>query len=166
MERKTKINAEEGKNDLVITREFDLPVELLFKAHVEPDIFEQWMSHEYGTTKVLKLENKKHGGWEFHTADAQGNVVFRANGVFHEFVPNRKITRTFEMENSPFDVQLEFLEFEHLSNDTSKLTMHSVYRSSALRDQMLKLPFAAGLNMAHSRLQNVVSKLTHHDKEK
>ena len=159
MERKTKINAEEGKQYLVITREFDLPVELLFRAHVDPDIFEQWMSHEYGTTKVLKLENKKHGGWEFQTADAHGNVAFRANGVFHEFVPNHKITRTFEMENSPFDVQLEFLEFEHLTDDTSKLSIHTVYRTLALRDQMLKLPFAAGLNMAHNRLQEIISKL-------
>jgi len=159
MEQKTKIAAEEGKQYLVITREFDLPVELLFKAHVESDIFEQWMSHEYGTVKVLKLENRKHGGWEFQNSDVQGNVVFRANGVFHEFVPNHKITRTFEMENSSFDVQLEFLEFEHLTDDTSKLTMHSVYRTPELRDQMLKLPFAYGLNMAHNRLQNVVSKL-------
>jgi uncharacterized protein YndB with AHSA1/START domain len=85
--------------------------------------------------------------------------VFRANGVIHEFVPNEKITRTFEMENSPFDVQLEFLEFERISADTSKLKMHVVYRSNALRDQMLKLPFAQGINMAHNRLQDVVDKL-------
>jgi uncharacterized protein YndB with AHSA1/START domain len=154
MERKTKIHAEDGKQELAITREFDLPLELLFKAHVEPDIVEQWMG-----TKVLKLENKKHGGWQFETTDAQGNVVFRANGVIHEFVPNRKITRTFEMENAPFDVQLEFLEFEKLTDGTSKLNMHIVYRSVALRDQMLQLPFAAGINMAHNQLQDVVSKL-------
>jgi uncharacterized protein YndB with AHSA1/START domain len=159
MERKTKITAEKDKHDLLITREFDLPVDLLFRAHVEADIFEQWMSHEYGKVTVLKLEGRKHGGWEFQNADAQGNVVFRANGVFHEFVPNQKITRTFEMENSPFDVQLEFLEFEKLTEDTSKLTMHSVYRSIALRNEMLKLPFAQGLNMAHNRLQDVISKL-------
>lgn len=159
MERKTKVTAEPGKQDLVITREFDLPVELLFKAHVEPDIFEQWMSHEYGTVKVLKLESKKHGSWQFETSDAQGNVVFTANGVFHEVVPNQKITRTFEMGNSPLDVQLEFLEFEQLSGDTSKLTMHSVFRSGALRDQLLRQPFEYGLNMAHNRLQNIVSKL-------
>jgi uncharacterized protein YndB with AHSA1/START domain len=156
MERKTKVHAEDGKQELVITREFDLPVELLFKAHVEPDIFEQWMSHEYGTTKVLKLESKKHGSWQFQTTDAGGNVLFQANGVIHEFVPNRKITRTFEMENTPFDVQLEFLEFESLTADTSKLTMHTVFRSLALRDQLLKMPFAQGLNMAHNRLQNIV----------
>ena len=154
MEQKTKINAEEGKQDLVITREFDLPLELLFKAFSEPEIVEQWMG-----TKVLKLENKKHGSWQFETTDDKGNKVFGASGVFHEFIPNRKITRTFEMENAPFDVQLEFWEFEKLTDDTSKLNMHVVYKSVALRDQMLQLPFAAGINMAHNRLQDIVSKL-------
>ena len=154
MERKTKINAEDGKQEIVITREFDLPLELLFKAYVEPEIVEQWMG-----TKVLKLENKKHGSWQFETSDAQGNVVFQSNGVIHEFVPNKKITRTFEMENTPFPVQLEFLEFEKLDDDTSLLKMQIVYKSVADRDQMLKLPFAGGLNMAHNRLQKIVGKL-------
>lgn len=153
MEQKTKIHAEEGKQELLITREFDLPLELLFKAYVEPEIVEQWMG-----TKVLKLENKRHGSWQFETTDPKGNK-HGFNGVIHEFVPNRKITRTFEMENTPFDVQLEFLAFEQLTDNTSKLTMHIVYRSVALRDQMLQLPFAQGINMAHNRLQNIVSKL-------
>lgn len=154
MERKTKINAEDGKQDIVITREFDLPLNLLFTAYIEPDIIEQWMG-----SKVLKLENKKHGGWQFEKKDAQGNVVFRANGVIHDFVPESKIIRTFEMENTPFPPQLEFLEFEQLTDDTSKLTMQIVYRSVALRDQMLKLPFAQGINMAHDLLQQVLNKL-------
>lgn len=163
MERKTNIRAEEGKQEVVITREFDLPLELLFKAYVEPDLVEQWMG-----TKVLKLENKRHGGWQFQTTDAQGNKVFGAHGVIHEFVPDQKITRTFQMENAPFPVQLEFLAFEPLTDHTSKLTMHIVYKSVAFRDQMLRLPFAGGLNMAHDRLQAAVGKLniTPHDKAK
>ncbi len=154
MELKTKINAENGQQDLVITREFDLPLELLFKAYVEPEIVEQWMG-----TKVLKLESKIHGSYQFETSDPQGNVVFKANGVIHEFVADQKITRTFEMENTPFAVQLEFLTFEKLTNNTSKLTIHIVYKSVALRDQILKLPFAQGINMAHNRLQEIVNKL-------
>ena len=154
MERKTKIIAEEGKQDLLITREFDLPLGLLFKAHAEPDIVEQVMG-----TKVLKLESKKHGSYQYKTTNAQGNVVFQASGVIHEFVPNRKITRTFEMENAPLGVQLEIYEFEQLTDDTSKLNMHVIYESVALRDQVLKLPFAQGINMAHNRLQDIVSKL-------
>src|SRR5580692_988570 len=149
MEQKTKIHAEDGKQGLVITREFDLPLELLFKAHVEPGIVEQWMG-----TKVLKLESKKHGSYQFETTDAKGKVVFKANGVIHEFNPKRKIARTFEMENAPFGIQLEIYEFEKLTDNTSKLNMHVIYESVALRDQLLKLPFAHGLNMAHNRLQD------------
>ena len=154
MELKTKISAEDGKQELVITRDFDLPVSLLFKAYIEPGIIEQWMG-----TKVLKLENKKHGGYQFETCDPKGNVVVQMNGVIHEYILNQKITRTFEMENSPFAVQLEFLEFEALTESTSKLTMQVVYRSNALRDQMLQLPFKQGINMAHNRLQEIVTKL-------
>ena len=152
MERKTKIHAEDGKQEIVITREFDLPLELLFKAYAEPELLAQWMG-----TKVLKLDNKKHGSYQFETRDGQGNAVFQANGVIHDFVPNRKITRTFEMDNAPFDAQLEFLEFERLTDQTSKLRMQIIYRSVALRDQMLQLPFAQGLNMAHNRLQEIVN---------
>jgi len=153
MEQKTKINAEAGKQELVITREFDLPLELLFKAFAEPDIVEQWMG-----TKVVKLESKKHGGYQFETADPKGNK-HRFNGVIHDFIPNRKITRTFEMENTPFGVQLEFYVFEQLTDDTSKLNMHVIYESVAHRDQVMKLPFAQGINMAHNRIQEIVSKL-------
>ncbi len=132
MEQKTKINAEDGKHDLVITREFDLPLELLFKAYVKPEIIEQWMG-----TKVLKLESKKHGSYQVETSDPKGNVAFRANGV----------------------IQLEVYEFKKISDDTSKLTMHVLYESVAQRDQVLKLPFAQGINWAHNRLEEIMGKL-------
>lgn len=153
MEQKTRVHAEEGKQELTITREFDLPLPLLFKAYVEPEIVEQWMG-----TKVLKLENKNHGSYRFVTTDPKGNK-HGFNGTIHEFVANQRITRTFEMENSSFPVQLEFLEFEEGTEGTSKLTMHIVFKSVAHRNQLLQLPFAQGINMAHNRLQDTVSKL-------
>ena len=153
METKTKISAEDDRQDLMITREFELPVELLLRAFTEAELVEKWMG-----TKVLKLESKTHGSYQFETS-YQGNVVFRANGTIHEFVPDKAITRTFEMENAPIGVQLEFLEFEKLSPDSSKLTMHIIYRSSEHRAAQLKLPFRQGLNMAHDRLQEVLTQL-------
>jgi uncharacterized protein YndB with AHSA1/START domain len=154
MEQKTKVDAKDGEQDLVITREFDLPLKVLFQAYAEPEIVEQWMG-----TKVLKMESKKHGGYQYETTDAQGNAVFQANGVIHEFSPNQKITRTFEMANTPFGVQLEVYEFEKITDDTSQLKMHVIYESVEQRDQVLKLPFAQGINMAHNRLQEVAGKL-------
>src|SRR5262245_34208564 len=101
MERKTKINADDGKQELTITREFDLPLELLFTAYVEPEVIEQWMG-----TKVLNFDGKKQGSYQFETTDPKGNK-HRFSGAIHELIPNRKIIRTFEMENTPFGVQLE-----------------------------------------------------------
>jgi uncharacterized protein YndB with AHSA1/START domain len=154
MERKTKVNAEDGQQDILITREFNLPLELLFKAYAEPELIEQWMG-----TKVLKLESRKHGSWQFETTDPKGNK-HGFSGVIHEFIPNRKITRTFEMANTPFGVQLEVTEFEKLTDDTSKVNMHVIYESVAQRDEVLKLPFSQGINWAHNRLEEVMSKLT------
>lgn len=159
MELKTKVNAEEGKQELTITREFDLPVELLFKAHSDPGLIEQWMSNPYATSKMLKFEGKKHGSYIQQSTDAKGNVVFKGSGVFHEFIPNKKITRTFEMENAPLGVQLEILAFEKLTAGTSKLTTHVIYESAALRDKQLSMPFAQGLSMAHDRMLEIMSKL-------
>jgi uncharacterized protein YndB with AHSA1/START domain len=150
MEPKTTIHAEDGKQELTITREFDLPLELLFKAYMEPELVEQWMG-----TKVIKLENKNLGSWQFETTDPKGNK-HGFHGVIHEFVKDTKIIRTFEMSNTPFPVQLEFLEFRQLTAGTSKLTMHIVYRSVEDRDRMLQLPFAQGINMAHNRIQEMM----------
>ncbi|WP_367913299.1 SRPBCC domain-containing protein [Leadbetterella sp. DM7] len=152
MEQKTKVSAEDGTQEIVVTREFNLPLELLFRAFEEPALFEQWMG-----TRVLKMENRKHGSYAFETSH-NGNVVFRANGTIHEFIPNQKITRTFEMENTPFPVQLEYLEFEKLTDETSRLTMHMVFRSAEFRNQLMQMPFAQGIQMAHNRLQEIMDK--------
>jgi uncharacterized protein YndB with AHSA1/START domain len=153
MERKTKIDAEDGKQEIRITREFDLPLELLFRAYADAELVEQWMG-----TKVLELENRKHGGYHFVTTDPKGNK-HEFHGAIHEFVPNQKITRTFEMEGTPFGIQLEFLEFEKLNDERCRLNMHVIYRSVAVRDQLLKLPFAQGINMAHNRLEEMLTKM-------
>jgi len=150
MEQKTKIDAQEGKQELTITRVFNLPVELVYKAYTEAEYVAQWM----GTT-VLKLENKNHGNYEFETSH-EGNVMFKANGTIHKVVPNQEIVRTFEMENMTIGVQLEFLSFEKVTEDKSKLTIQIIYKSEKHRAEQLKLPFAYGLNMAHNRLEEIL----------
>lgn len=149
MELKTKIVAEEDKQDLTIVREFDLPVDLLFKAFEVREIVEEWMG-----TKVLKLECKDHGSYRFETTDPMGNK-HHFHGTIHEFVPGKRITRTFEM--GYFPAQLEFLEFEKLSDETSKLTMQVIYRSPEIRAQLLAMPFAKGISMAHDRIQSILN---------
>ena len=154
MEQKTKVYAEDGKQEVKISREFNLPADLLFRAYAEPELVAQWMG-----TNVLKLDSKQHGSYRFRTTDKEGRVVFEANGAIHEYVPNRKIVRTFEMDNSPYGVQLEIYTFEPLTEETSRLQMHVIYESMAQRDEVMKLPFAQGINWAHNHLEEIVSKL-------
>ncbi|TGN08777.1 SRPBCC family protein [Leptospira bandrabouensis] len=151
MELKTKVYAEDGQQELRIEREFDLPTSLVFKAHTEPELIEQWMGN-----KVLKFEAKNHGSWIFETKNPEGVVLFRANGVLLNIKENESFVRTFEMENTGFPIQLEFFEFQKISETKSKLVMHIIYKSVEQRDQILKMPFAKGINMAHNRLEEII----------
>lgn len=154
MENKTTVEAPEGRADLRVTREFELPVELLFRAYSEASLLEQWMG-----TRVLSFENKAGGGYQFETRDKKGSVVFKAGGVIHSTRPNERIVRTFEMQSGDFEIQLEFLDFFSLAREKSRLQMHIVCRTPEHRDKILKMPFAFGINMAHNRLQEVASAL-------
>lgn len=159
MELKTRLTADEGRQDLWISREFDLPLPLLFMAYKKPEIIEQWMG-----TKVLTFEPERLGHYEFETTDPMGNKHIFC-GTIHEFEPNHKITRTFEMVNTSFPVQLEFLIFEQLTPETSRLSMHIVFKSEADRNNLLKLPFAQGINGAHNRIQEIVNRLKQQNHE-
>jgi uncharacterized protein YndB with AHSA1/START domain len=151
MEQKTKVIAEASKQEIIVTRTFDLPLELLFQAYIETEILEQWMG-----LKVIKLESRNHGSFEFETI-REGKVVFNANGTIHQIKPNQTIIRTFEMDNSLVGVRLEFLNFESITVETSKLTMQMIFQSEKHRAEQLKLPFAYGINMAHDRLQELLT---------
>jgi hypothetical protein len=63
------------------------------------------------------------------------------------------------MENLPMGVQLEYLEFEKLTDDNSRLTMQIIYKSEKHRAEQLKLPFAFGINKAHDKLQEIIKNL-------
>ena len=81
MDFKTKIFAEDGKQELKIERIFDLPVEFIFRAHTEKALIEEWMG-----TKVIQFEARNHGSWFYETKNSEGEVVFKANGVFRNII--------------------------------------------------------------------------------
>ena len=62
-------------------------------------------------------------------------------------------------ENMPIGVQLEFLEFEKVTENTSSLKIHIIYKSVAHREKQLKMPFAYGLNMAHNKLEEIATQV-------
>lgn len=160
MEQKTIIKAEDNKQEIIITREFDIPIQSLYKAHVQPELIEVWMG-----TNVLKFENRNQGAYLFETKDDKGNIILRSKGVIHSLTLNEEIVRTFEMSNTPYPPQLEFFTFEKLSEERSKLTMQVVYKSIYDRNEILKLPFKFGINRAHNKLETLLKTIKYVEKK-
>ena len=155
---KTTITAEPGKQELFVTREFDAPRELVFKAHADPQLFAQWIGPRDLSTTLETFEPVSGGKWRFIQKDQNGNE-FGFHGVFHE-VSLERIIQTFEFEGLPDSghVVLETMRLEDLPNGRTRLTTQSVYQSVADRDGMIQSGMEYGVNEGYERLDEILAK--------
>jgi len=133
---RTHLIAEPGKQEIVITRVFDAPREIVFRAYTDPNLIPQWWGPKSLTTTVAKMDVKPGGVWRFVQRDAHGNE-YAFNGVYHEILPPQRLVHTFEFEGMPGHVLLETVTFEEFE-DKTKLTDKSVFQTVEDRDGMLK----------------------------
>ena len=156
---KTTITAEPGKQELFITREFDSPRELVFKAHTDPELFVQWLGPRDLTMTLETFEPVSGGIWRFIQKDQDGNE-FGFHGVFHEVSPERMI-QTFEFEGLPESghVILETTKLEALPNGRTRLTSQSVFQSVSDRDGMIQSGMESGLSEGYERLDELLVKM-------
>ena len=156
----TKITAEPGKQEILITREFDAPRELVFKAFTEPELLSQWWGPSYLSTLVDTMDVRPGGQWRFINRDAQGKE-YAFHGVYHEILAPERIIDTFEFEGLPQTghVSLESLTLEELPGGRTRLTSQSVFRSVADRDGMLQSGMEEGLNESYDRLAELLKKM-------
>lgn len=156
---KTTITAEPGKQELFVTREFDAPRELVFKAHTDSNLFAQWLGPRGLTTTLETFEPVSGGRWRFIQKDTDGND-YGFHGVFHEVSPER-IIQTFEFEGLPDSghVVLEVMAFEDLPNGRTRLTTQSVYRSVADRDGMVQAGMEVGVTEGYERLDELLENM-------
>ena len=116
------------KRDLVITRTFDAPRELVFKAWTDPTHVAQWWGPKYFTNPVCELDVRPGGAILIHMRGPDG-VVYPMKGVFHEIVePERLVFTSSAFEDEEGNPQLEALNTvtfaEH--EGKTKLTLHAV----------------------------------------
>lgn len=161
MKNKTSIIAEPGKQELFITREFEAPRELVFKAHNDPDMLKQWLGPRDLTTEIEKFDGRSGGSYRFINCRPATGHKFSFNGVIHEVAAPERIIRTFEFEGLPErgHVSLETATFEALPKGRTKLTIHSVFKSVADRDGMIMSGMEGGLNDSHERLDELFEKI-------
>src|SRR2546423_14753077 len=133
MTAKTTTNlAEPGKQEILITREFDAPRELVFKACTNPELIPQWWGPRNLSTEVDKMDVRPGGQWRFLNRDAQGNA-YAFHGVYHEVLAPESIFDTFEFEGVPETghVTLEIMKLEAMPGGRTKLIVQSGFQSGA-----------------------------------
>jgi uncharacterized protein YndB with AHSA1/START domain len=156
----TNIIAEPGKQELVITREFDAPRALVFKAVTDPKMIPEWWGPRYLTTNVEKMDMRPGGQWRFIQRNDQGNE-FAFHGVYHEVLAPERVIDTFEFEGLPETghVTLETMRFEELPGGRTRLTAQSVFQSVADRDGALQSGMEEGVVDTYNRLEELLKKI-------
>ncbi|HSW96356.1 MAG TPA: SRPBCC family protein [Candidatus Saccharimonadales bacterium] len=159
---KTIVTAEEGKQELFITREFDAPRELVFKITTDPQYIPQWWGPRELTTEVEKADVKSGGQWRYIHTDKDGKK-YGFHGVYHEVQSPSRIIDTFEFEGLPETghVVLETAKYEELPEGRTKLTIQQVYQSVADRDGMVHSGMERGMSESHERLDELLATMKH-----
>jgi uncharacterized protein YndB with AHSA1/START domain len=154
----TQLIAEPGMPQVVITREFDAPRELLFRAYTDPELIVQWLGPRALTMTVDRHEARDGGRWRFTHRDADGNE-YGFHGVYHGTPSLDGIVRTFEFEGAPGHVSLETATFEERGGRTL-LRLNSVFQSVEDRDGMVQSGMEQGVNEGMERLDELLARLT------
>jgi len=154
---KTIITAEHGKQELFITREFDAPRELVFKAHTDPKLFVQWLGPRGYEMTLETFEPVSGGRYRYIHKDRDGNE-FGFHGAFHEISRERMI-QPFEFDGYPGHVSLDSMTLEELPGNRTKITVHSVFQSVSDRDGIIQSGMEKGVNNGYERLNEILKEL-------
>lgn len=152
----TVVTAEPGKQEVVITREFDAPRALVFKAHVDPALYCQWLG-PHGYEMMLETFEPFSGGrYRYIHKDQNGNE-YGFHGVFHE-ISEELMIQTFEFEGLPEKghVTLDTMRLESLPGDRTRITIQSVFQSVEDRDGMVQAGMEKGVREGYERLDEIL----------
>lgn len=150
----TKIVAEPGKQEILLTRVLDAPRELVFKAYTDPELLVNWLGPKRLTMTIHVMDVKPGGSWRYTHRDTDGSE-YGFHGVFHDVVSPERIVQTFEFEGAPGHVSLETLTLED-QNGKTKMTTVSVYQSVADRDMNLQAGMESGMTESMDRLAELL----------
>lgn len=152
----SNIVAEPNSLEIVLTRVFDVPREMVFKAYTDPDMVRQWWGQRDNTMTLDVMDVKPGGLWRYIETDPNGNE-YAFHGVYHEIVSPERVVQTFEFEGTPGHVVLSTVRFVEQDGKT-KVIDQSVFQSVEDRDGMLQSGMAAGASESMDRLAELLAK--------
>jgi uncharacterized protein YndB with AHSA1/START domain len=154
--RETTIAADPNAPTIIITREFDAPVESVFRAHVEPELVRRWLGPRGLEMDIDRFDCETGGAYRYTHRDENGE--YRFYGSFHEVRPNERIVQTFTFEGFPDGVALERLELTDLGGGRTRLVATSLVDSFEGRDAFLSSGMDTGVREGYERLDALLAR--------
>lgn len=155
---KTIVTAEPGKQEVLVTREFEAPRHLVFKAFTTAELYARWVGPRMLKMRIEKFEPYSGGSWRYISTDPAGNE-FGFHGVTHEVTAPERIIGTMEFEGLPEKghVVLETVRFTELPGNRTQVTVQSVFQSVQDRDGMVGAGMEYGVQESHQRLDELIA---------
>lgn len=151
----TEVIIEPGKQDVVITRVFDAPRDVVFQTMTDPDLIPKWWGPRSTTTEVDKMEPRTGGRWRFvHRSEGQD---FGFHGVYHEVAPNERVVQTTEFELAPGHVALETVTLEDVDGKT-RYVSRALYDTVESRDAAVQSGMEGGMRETLDRFAELVER--------
>ena len=150
------VEAPEGVPFIDATREFDAPVEAVFRAHRDPDLVTRWLGPGKYKMDLGRWDFTSGGSWAYTHTGPDGDE-YRFRGVFHTVRENEFAIQTFEFEGYPDVVAIESMTFEDLGDGRSRLRLHTTYPSVESRDGMVASGMESGMSEGYRRLDDVLA---------
>jgi uncharacterized protein YndB with AHSA1/START domain len=154
---KTEITAPPAIPQVIITREFDAPPDLVFRAYSEPELLVQWLGPRDLTLTVDRYDVRDGGRWRYVHHDNDGKE-HGFHGVFHGVPSPDGIVQTFEYEGVPGHVKLDTVTFEDRHGRTLVRTV-SIFQSLEDRDGMVASGMDRGVVDSGERLEALLATL-------
>jgi uncharacterized protein YndB with AHSA1/START domain len=152
----TQIVADPDVPIVRIVREFDAPLEKVFRAHIDPDLVARWMGPNSTQMRIDQWDARTGGSWRY--VATEGDEEYGFYGCFHEVRPNELIVQTFTFEGMPDGVALEKLVLEDIGNGRTRLTATSLVDSFEGRDGFLASGMEVGVNEGYEKLDELLAR--------
>jgi uncharacterized protein YndB with AHSA1/START domain len=156
MTNPTTITAEPGLPFVDLVREFDAPVEAVFRAHTDPDLFSQWLGPRTATIDIIELDATTGGRWKYE-GHSGGGQTFAFHGVFHTVDTNRLLIQTFEFDGAPGFAGISSTHFEDIDG-RARISIHEVYPSVEARDAAVESGMEYGIIEGYERLDELLTR--------
>jgi uncharacterized protein YndB with AHSA1/START domain len=146
-----------ASTQIMITRQFDAPRHLVYRAWTTPGLIRRWWAGDRGTVTSAEVDLRPGGQWRY-VMTANGGFEVAFHGEYREIIPDERIVSTEVFEGMPEAAAVSTATFAEQDGQTT-LTVLVEHTSQEHRDMHLASGMEEGMNESFDHLEQVAASL-------